>query len=165
MNSTTELEQTHDEMKPHHVVAGSAAAVLSLVLHAFLLLLIAHMQWSFFDFLFPPNRPDKVTHVVLQEEPLAQPVMKVPEQTVSEAVSPVEVSQAASVLGLPLEKALVEPPPVPQTRLAGDLRNLAEPTLTPSVPAWEPRQEIVRVEREVVKDAVPDLDPPGDSAD
>ena len=136
--------------KARHVVAAVAACVLSLLIHMGLFSALSKVRW---DLLFKATAAPRERHVVLQEvRPEIKPMPRVRDEDVVDSAAKVNVSKAVKALGLPLEKALVEPPALPQTRLAGDLRNLAEPTQTPALPAWEPRQEILAVSRDVAKD-------------
>lgn len=142
--------------KPHHLLAGSIALLLSLVLHTVL--------WNKFPGLpIPLGRApqEKQYHPIhLEEVRLAPPPR--PDKTMQDdRIRPENPKALAELLGAPApmpelatDAILVPAPPDIRAPVNTQTPSLGGPVTAPDRTRWEPRQEILQVEKPIVKDEV-----------
>ena len=139
-----------EESSRQHVGVAVMAAVASLVFHAVVLLILSRIDFSVAswsrDTKRPKPRPFELA--VVRREPL--PDTRDALMKPGDPLQPVNLPKQADAIGVPPDKVVVEPPVLPEDKLAGELGIVAEPSATPKRAVWEPRQEILKVENQLV---------------
>jgi len=142
-----------------HVVAGVAAAVLSLVFHVAALVWLSDVRFEVA--VVPRDAPRKRWLKSMQ-------VMDVKRGGGDQGVRPGEIregkttfleelaSQAES-LGMPPDEVVMEPPAVTQDRMTGESSSTMEPPAAVMRKEWHARQEILAVEDRLVVDEISNL--------
>jgi len=138
-----------EDSKGRHVGLAFAACVGSLIFHLLALLIVTRMDfytvWTH-ESKRPETKPFKVMEVK-RELPAAATVTKP-----GDPVQPISLPKQADVMGVKPDEVVVEPPALPEDKLAGELGIIAEPSKPPVRATWEPRQEILEVKNQVVAD-------------
>lgn len=143
-----------DIARRHRIVAGVAAAV-SVLLHVLLFLNLPG-----FNLMQVVKRDQGRNYAKLRlSEVRTETVRRVPAAIPDRGApgSPDRrVAPARDVLTFkqPVDDSLVQPKPVPQATIMGDTRSVARPEVKPSTKTWDPRPEILEIQRPVVADTV-----------
>ena len=147
------------------IKAGVMASFLSVALHIILFLFVANMTFMLPAILERPERVPKVPPMHVEEIKRTEIPIKIRPTTdrgsgggvggeaVSAAVGSSMTKGAESIATVPRE-VMTEPVPVTANRMVGEARSIVEPGPTPSRSAWQPRQEIVQIEKRIVSDDV-----------
>lgn len=154
---TTEPEIEADlRPRPHHFIAASVAFVLSVVLHA--------LAWSRFPGLpLPVGRVqhEKQYHAIHIEEVRLAPPPREERTSHDDRIRPENPQQLADLLGVPaampeLATDSIRAPEPPDIKAPVNTQTpaLGGPVSAPDRSRWEPRQEILQVEKSIVKDEV-----------
>ncbi len=133
-----------------HVTDGVLAFILSLVIHAVVLFYLAGVKFDVVT----------VDPEILRHEPVEMMKLEKVEPTPMEALRPdalkpgdsaliFEPERDVAELAEPPDKASIEPPPLLEDQFPGDNVAMAEPSPLPERERWEPRQEILAIEKRV----------------
>lgn len=143
---------------PYAVLAGVAS---SLAIHAGLLLLLSGVRFQVGNLIDDPARKHKekqtaVKEIRIKPDPaqLAMRTVVLAGKPAQDAAVTVDIPKEAEVKGVAPEVVAIEPPPMARDRLAGDSTSVAEPVAAPERMKWEPRQEIVEIDRKVIDDKI-----------
>ena len=149
--------QNAPPVKRAHVIAGLVAVSLSIGLHiaAFFSLSSMEIHVPFvigdptefvrrssamtLDTVDPQPRPDALRPALL---------------STSDPAFGTDLARDATALAIAPDESLMQPTPVPEDRLAGSDAGLAKPSPPDPTTSWEPRQEILAIQRETVRDEV-----------
>lgn len=154
--SYADSEFSYTGPRPHHLVAAAIACVLSLIVHALCLLGITRLDIEL-PVLFENLRaPAKARAMVLRDVAREAPPR---DRSLSEVPPAADLVRAVEALGVPVPQSRLEPPAAESTDLGGpELANLTAPELPAAPATWEPRQEVLAIERQVVSDELPMLE-------
>ena len=61
-------------------------------------------------------------------------------------------------LGIPVDQVATEPPALPDERLTGDTEGVAEPGEVAERAKWEPREEILQIEKTIAQEKIEALE-------
>ncbi len=143
-------------LRRRHLAWGGVAILISLVLHLILLALFPGFTIYGLGRERLPERPRqtplKVREVILQPERTEadrRPPRFRPDAVRGSVAG--EVSSEAVTLRRNMDEAAVEPRPLDAGVLIGEQRSLAEPAPADR-PLWEPREEILSINRKIVQD-------------
>lgn len=139
-----------------HLVLGAAAIVISLALHMVMLAFFPGFSIYGLGRDRVPEKPKQIPLVVKQVtlQPDRAEAEKRPPRFRPEAVRGTaagEISSEAIAMRRGLDEAAVEPRPLDVGVLIGEQRSLAEPAPADR-PLWEPREEILSINKKVVQD-------------
>lgn len=148
-----------------HIVAGVSSWLISIGIHVALILLLARLTYLLTFKVEQPERPPRVEPMKLQDvrpEPVPVKPVVTPDRgggggSGGDAISSVigsRIADKASTLSQPPREAIIEPPAVTDDKLTGELRTTAEPGIVPTQKRWQPRQDIIEIERKVVTDEI-----------
>lgn len=147
-----ESRYLNEETTRQHVGVAVMAAVASLVFHVLLIVVLSKMDFSINSgsriTKRPKPKPFELAEVHREPLPDSRQAVLKP----GDPLQPVNLPKQADVMGVPPDEVAVEPPVLPEDKLAGELGIIAEPSATPQRAVWEPRQEILKVENQVVAD-------------
>lgn len=151
-----EVREVAEGYAGQHTTAAVMACLLSLGMHAIALYGLSRFQldvpfWR--GRLHRPRPPEPMRFVHVKAEVGSQrgrPGKLRP----GDSSFTMNLVKEAEVLGVKPDVAVIEPPPLTGHRLAGETRNIAGPSAAPKRLPWQPRQEIVAIENEIVADEV-----------
>ena len=153
----SDSEWSYAGPRAHHVIAASAACVLSVVVHIALLIGVLKMDIRLPGMLSQVQVPERLRPMHLRGVARA-PASPVKPAADEEASMPEDIVETAEKLGIPVPASLLSPPSVSVGDAGGETPNLAAPEIPDEPPAWHPRQEIVAIEQTVAKTDVAPLD-------
>src|ERR1039458_7731143 len=137
-----------EEYDRQHIGVAVVASVASVVFHLVLFLILVRMDFSVAPWSrvsqHPKQRPFELVEVKHEALPDSKPLMNP-----GEPLQPANLPKQADVMGVPPDEVVVQPPVLPEDKLASELRMMAQPNATPKRAQWEPRQEILTVEKRV----------------
>jgi hypothetical protein len=123
--------------------------VLSVIVHAGLLIGILKLEIALPGMLSRIRLPERTRPMKLAE------VRRAPESPMDEAedTAPTieDVVDTAEKLGVPVPTSLLAPPVAPAAGVGSEAPNLAEPDAPSPPEVWQPRQEIIAIEKTVSK--------------
>ncbi len=152
-----ESEWSYAGPRAHHVSAAAVACVLSVVVHIGLMIGVLKLDIPLPGMLSNVRLPERARPMKLGE------VRRAPESPTEAAdneAAPTmdDVVDTAAKLGVPVPASLLAPPAAPTEEVESETPNLAEP-VPPELPeVWQPRQEIVAIEKAVAKLDVAPID-------
>lgn len=163
-----DMELEPEGQRKKRIRAGLLAAFLSLAIHIVLFLSISN--WSF---MLPavlermdqtPKLPPMKLENIRHEEKPVRPVIRNDRgsgggaggDAVSAAVGS-SIEKGADTLARAPREVMTEPAQVTGNRMVGETHNVKDPGPTPERSAWQPRQEIVQIEKLVIGDEVNNL--------
>jgi hypothetical protein len=141
-----------DEANRQHAGLAVMACATSLVFHVLLFLVVSKMDFTVASWSHVSKRPKPRPFelVEVKREPL--PDSRQPVAMPGDPRQPASLPKQADVMGVPPDEVSIEPPIMPEDRLAGELGIVGQPSPTPQRALWEPRQEILAVENQVAAD-------------
>ncbi len=139
-----------------HIVLGAAAILISLILHLILLAFFPGFSIYGLGRELMPDKPKQTPLTVRQVtlQPDRSEAERRPPRFRSEAVRGEvagEISSEAMAMRRGMDEAAVEPRPLDVGVLIGEQRSLAEPAPADR-PLWEPRAEILSINKKIVQD-------------
>lgn len=157
-----DMELTGQRRK--RIKVGVMASFLSVAFHIILFLFMANMSFTLPAILERPERVVKVPPMNVEEVRRTETPVKIRPTTDrgsgggvgGEAVSAMvgSIAKGTENLAVVPREVMTEPAPVTANRMVGEARSIVEPGPTPSRSAWQPRQEIVQIEKRIVSDDV-----------
>lgn len=149
----TDLSWIEQKLRQRRVLYGAFAVLISLFFHG---LLVSN---------FPELRFGALVNAVRERVLPPLRVQKVDWESVSRVSRPerfrpenpnltVDMPGEAGSLRKGLDEVSIEPPVVREEVLAGESKALGQPTETPQRTQWDPRREILMVEKKVFSDTV-----------
>jgi len=151
-----ESEWSYAGPQAHHKIAATVACVVSVVVHAGLLIGVLTLNIPL---------PGMLSRIVLPER--ARPinmgeVARAPESPVDpiedDAPTIEDVADTAAKLGVPVPTSLLAPPAAPAAGVGRETPNLAAPEPGEPPTVWQPRQEIIAIEKTVSRIDVTPVD-------
>lgn len=154
-----QIDWESQDRKEHHVIAASAAMILSTALHIAGLYWLINSQfeipvlWS--EVVQDRRRPIHLEEVTTEDSKPSE-VLKVTQgEWAQKFGTPEELAEEAKSLGLFPDEVAIEPTALAEESLAGESGNTLTPSEFPEWSAWQPRQEIVMIEDRLVADELP----------
>lgn len=152
-----ESEWSYAGPRAHHVIAAVVACALSVVVHVGLLIGVLKLEIPLPGMLSRIHLPERTRPMNLGE------VRRAPESPIEAAEedsAPTmdDVVDTARKLGVPVPASLLAPPIAPAGGVGSETPNLAEPDAPEPPEVWQPRQEIVAIEKTVAKLDVAPID-------
>jgi hypothetical protein len=145
-----------DELQKRQSVAAVTAFAFSLALHVGLFLYLADFKFAFATSAFKkPMRESERAKVIKLMDVRREAVEEKPRILASklgDTMAPVDVSKEADTRAIPPDKVAIQPPPLTESKLAGEKEGLAKPSEAPPRTSWDARQEILEVDKRVVAD-------------
>jgi len=147
-----------DGQRKRRILTGMAASALSVVLHVLVFFFISSVTVMIPAILEHKNTPPMKLEDVRHDEKLDKPVLRSGGSgggAGGEAVSAVvgsSITKGSELLSRPPREVMTEPAPVTENRMIGESRNVKDAGPTPARSVWQPRQDIVQVEKQVVAD-------------
>ncbi|MBN1558565.1 MAG: VWA domain-containing protein [Lentisphaerae bacterium] len=156
MNYNDMMNEAH-AVSGRHMLAAAAACVASLLVHGVLLFWLQRVR---FDLPFasrPPRRtPQRAMRLQEAPPPAGAEARAVwAREGLEAALRRAEAVREPEALALPPDELAIEPEPAEQVAVTGDEGAVAPPGVVPERTPWEPRQEIMQIEREIAEAAVP----------
>ncbi|MBA4387598.1 MAG: hypothetical protein C0404_06425 [Verrucomicrobia bacterium] len=152
---------TDTERKIQHPAAVVAGTIVSVVVHVTAILLLSGFRFDMgyrIDEDLRRRKENKmdVREVALKPDPvmLAMKPLAIAASPVQDSAVAMDVAQVAENTGAKPEAVAIEPPTLQENRLAGENRSVSEPSALPDRQKWEPRQEIVEIEKKLIDDKV-----------
>lgn len=154
----------HTGNPPRHPAAVVSACALSFAVHVLLAIIISRIGIHVLPIIrdavqLPRPKPMNVVDVRKTVPPdmvsLPGPVDGIPGDGGAAAAKNVE--GRVESMGRAPETANIEPPAIVPERLKGEQGSIVEPAAVPKRGSWEPRQEVVAIEKAVFEDKVDDL--------
>ena len=142
-----------------HLLAASAAVIVSVVVHIGLIFLASLVDLGAFSGAVSERAPRQYDAVQLgsvDTSPQVQEQVMMALRGMGGDVA-ANVSEAVDELRVAPEEGITQPPAVAQNLAVEEMENLAEPTPPSEISAWEPRQAILVVENLAVGDVPADL--------
>jgi len=154
---SSETEWSYAGPRAHHVLAGSIAIAVSVLVHIGLLIAVMTLDIKLPGMLGRIQVSERLRPMQLHEVARAP---ESPVESTEDGEDPTleDVADAADRLGVPVPASLLAPPAVVGGGGAGEAANLAVPELPEAPTVWQPRQEIVAIERSVAKTDVAAVD-------
>lgn len=143
-----------DIVRRRRTVAGIAVAV-SVLLHV--VLWVAMPGWNMFRVIRP--KPDKTYPKLrlaeVRTETVRRPAASIPDKGTPGSPDR-RTTPARDVLSFkqPVDESLIQPKPLPQATIMGDTRSITRPDVKPVAKTWDPRPEIIEIQKTVLADAV-----------
>ncbi len=152
-----ESEWSYAGPRAHHVVAAVVACVLSVVVHVGLLVGVLKFDIPMPGMLSRIQLPERARPIKLGE------VKRAPESPMEDAEkesAPMieDIVDTAAKLGIPVPASLLAPPVAPAGGVGSETPNLARPEAAEPPEVWQPRQEIIAIEKTVAKVDVAPID-------
>ncbi len=137
-----------------HLIAAVMAALLSVCMHLGSLYVLSKLAWASLNAERP--RKEQSDFLPLRVESVKRelaPATPRPDRLqVGDTALQADPARDAQELAQPPGKAAIEPPPVAENRLAGAAAPVAEPPAMPEREAWQPRQEILAIQKRLAAD-------------
>jgi hypothetical protein len=143
------------DMARRRRMAGTVAVSVSAIAHVLLFLNLP--GFGLFETVRPAKeRPyAKLRLAEVRTETVRRQPVTVPDRGATGAADR-RAAPARDVLSFkqPVDESLLQPKPVPQAAVVGETRGVARPEPKPTAKAWDPRPEIVEIQKTVLADPV-----------
>ena len=157
MNGQPDSEWFSTGLNRQHVWIALLAGAVSLLIHGVLLVGLEGVRFDVLHAEVATIEDDIITTYVADVTPRETPMAERPAGLAAGAAGvDVELLAQLEAAGVPPARAALEPDAVGTGHMAGDTAGLAQPDTTPRPRTWQPRQEILAIERRV---AVEELKP------
>lgn len=133
-----------------HVTDGALAFMLSLVIHTVVLFYLIDVRFDVVTLAPGILRHETVQSMQLENvEPIPSDTARPDEFTPGDSAFSFDPDREVAELAEPPDKAAIEPPPLADDTFTGDSEAMADPGPVPERDRWEPRQEILAIERQL----------------
>lgn len=140
-----------------HVRAGVICALISMCVHFFFLVFLCNIDFNMgvvTEDMLSSFHLDSVNVMDVDLPPEDGGEFKNMETVAGGGAAVSDIVTGTEDISAEPNKAIMEPPSVDENRIIGAVANLFEPSSTPELSEWHPRQEILQVERRLVADDV-----------
>jgi len=163
-----DMDIEHEGQRRKRMRAGVVASFLSAALHIILFLLVANTTFMIPALLERVKPELKSPPIILDEIRHETRILKPAPSTergggggaggdaVNAAVGQ-SIEKGVESLAMAPREVMTEPKPVTENRMIGESRSVMEPGPTPARSVWQPRQEIVQIEKRLISDDVSSL--------